>query len=75
MTDKPEPARKPLDPEIVRGLAAAAGVPLADDRAAALVTQAEPHFALLQELASAADPSSEPAAVFRLDRWAKPANE
>jgi hypothetical protein len=75
MTNKPEPERKTLDPEMVRGLAAAAGVPLTDDRAAALVAQAEAHFALLHALASTANPSSEPAALFHLDRWAKPAHD
>jgi hypothetical protein len=75
MTSKPEPERKTLDSEIVRGLAAAAGVSLTDDRAAAPVAQAEAHFALLNTLAAAADSSSEPAALFHLDRWAKPAHD
>jgi hypothetical protein len=55
----------------LRALAAAAGVILSDERAAALVEQAEPHFALLRALDAAADPVTEPAAEFRLDRWTR----
>jgi hypothetical protein len=57
-----------IDPALLRRLAALAGVDLTDERADALVSQAEPHFALLRVL-SAEDPATEPAAEFRLDTW------
>ena len=56
-----------LDAALLRDLAALAGVDLGEDRAAALVAQAEPHFAQLRQLAAAANAMDEPAAVFRLD--------
>ena len=55
------------DAALLRDLAALAGVDLGEDRAAALVAQAEPHFAQLRQLAATANPKDEPAAVFRLD--------
>ena len=67
MTDTPPRELRSIEPELVRALAAAAGVSLSDARAAALVPQAEPHFALLRELDAIADPGAEPAAAFRLD--------
>ena len=69
MSEEPAPERNELAPETLRGLAAAAGVSLSDERVAALVAQAEPHFALLRQLDAAAPSSTEPATVFRLDRW------
>jgi hypothetical protein len=56
-----------LDAAMLRDLAALAGVDLGEDRAAALVAQAEPHFTQLRQLAAAANAVDEPAAVFRLD--------
>jgi phytoene/squalene synthetase len=64
-----EPIRKPLSAEVLTGMAAALGIDLSAERAATLVTQAEPHFALLRALDDVADPTSEPAAEFRLDAW------
>jgi hypothetical protein len=58
----------PIDPELLRRLAALAGVDLSHERADALVSQAEPHFALLRALTTE-DPTTEPAAEFRLDAW------
>lgn len=55
-----------LSPEILRGMAAAIGVALTPERAAALAIQAGPHFAILRTLDTIAAPTSEPAAVFRL---------
>lgn len=61
--------RKPgtIDAGLLRDLAAMAGVDLGEERAAALVSQAEPHFAQLRALDAAADAAIEPAVVFRLD--------
>ena len=53
----------------LRAMAAAVGVALSDERAAALVPQAEPHFALLRALDAVIEASTEPAAEFRLDAW------
>ncbi len=64
-----EPLPEPLTAELLRAMAASAGVELPPDRAAAFVAQAEPHFALLRALAPAANPTTEPAATFRLDDW------
>ena len=75
MTNNSEPERTSLDPEILRGLADTIGVALTDDRLAALTPQAEAHFVLLRRLASAADPHTEPAALFQLDQRAKSAHE
>ena len=57
-----------VDPAVLRRLASLAGVTLSDERADALVSQAEPHFALLRVLATE-NPATEPAAEFRLDAW------
>jgi hypothetical protein len=72
MTDETEAELKAIDPEVLRGMAAAVGVSLTSDRAATLVPQAEQHFAQLRDLDSIADPSSEPAAELRLDQWTRP---
>ena len=58
-----------LSADWLRGMAAAAGVDLSDERAEALVAQAAPHFALLRALDDVAAPTTEPAATFRLDDW------
>jgi len=63
-----EPGGEPLTAEQLRALAAAAGVELSAERTAALVAQAEPHFALLRALESVTEATGEPAAEFRLDR-------
>ena len=55
------------DAALLRHVAALAGVDLGEDRAAALVAQATPHFAQLRQLAAMANARDEPAAVFRLD--------
>ncbi len=53
--------------EQVRILAAAAGVELSDERARALVPQAEPHLALMGAVDAIDHRGVEPAAEFRLD--------
>jgi hypothetical protein len=60
---------------VLRGMAAAVGVSLAGDRAATLAPQAVQHFAQLRYLDSIADPSTEPAAELRLDRWTRPGSD
>jgi len=64
-----EPLHEPLTADLLRAMAASAGVELPPDRATALVAQAEPHFALLRALDPVANPTTEPAAAFRLDDW------
>jgi hypothetical protein len=64
-----EPNSKSLSAELLTGMAAAIGVALSAERAATLVSQATPHFALLRALDTVADPATEPAAEFRLDSW------
>jgi hypothetical protein len=71
----PDPEPNTVDPELLRRLAALVGVNLSDDRATALVSQAEPHFALLRALATVADPGTELAAEFRLDSWTRRGDE
>jgi hypothetical protein len=56
---------------LLRDLAALVGVDLGEERGEALVSQAEPHFAQLRELDAVTDPTTEPAAVFRLDEWVR----
>jgi len=75
MTDEPEDEQNAVDPEVLRGMAAAVGVSLAGDRAVTLAPQAEQHFAQLRYLDSVADPSAEPAAELRLDQWTRPDND
>jgi hypothetical protein len=58
-----------LDAGQVEFLARLAGIELGEERAAALVAQAEPYFAGILAL-DAIDPrGAEPAAEFRLDNW------
>jgi len=58
----------PITPELVKNLAAMAGISLTDERAEALALQAEQQFALMRTL-DALDPGlSEPMAEFRLDQ-------
>jgi hypothetical protein len=75
MTDEPAPKQKAIDPETLRGMAAAVGVRLTRDRAATLAPQAEQHFAQLRLLDAVANPRSEPAAELRLDHWTRPASD
>jgi hypothetical protein len=72
MTDEPATGPNVMSLELLRGMAAAVGVILTPDRAAALVPQAEQHFAQLTFLDAIADSSSEPAATLHLDRWSTP---
>lgn len=65
---QPEPSA--WSRQLLQAMGAAVGVTLSDERAAALVSQAEPHFALLRALDDVAVPTTEPAAEFRLDTWA-----
>jgi hypothetical protein len=67
--DEPNPENATMSADLLRGMAATLGVTLSAERAAALVSQAEPHFALLRALHNVADPATEPAAEFRLDDW------
>jgi hypothetical protein len=66
MTDAPSEAEAAAQ---LRAMAAAIGVDLSDERATALVPQAEPHFALLRALDAVVEANIEPAAEFRLDAW------
>jgi hypothetical protein len=73
MTDHvPEPPPATASADDLRALAAAAGVSLSAERAAALVSQAAPHFALLRALDGAVERAVEPAAEFHLDCWRRP---
>jgi Asp-tRNA(Asn)/Glu-tRNA(Gln) amidotransferase C subunit len=58
----------PITPELVKNLAAMAGVSLSDERAEALAPQAAQQFALLRTLDDFNPGHSEPMAEFRLDR-------
>ena len=62
----PEPM--PITSELVKALAAIAGVSLTDARADALAPQAEQQFALMRALDSFDPGDSEPMGEFRLDR-------
>jgi hypothetical protein len=75
MTDEPSPEPNAITPEVLRDMAAAVGVSLTGDRAATLAPQTEQHFAQLRYLDSIADPSTEPAAELRLDRWTRPGSD
>jgi hypothetical protein len=55
-----------LSPELLRRMAATIGIALTPERADALATQAGSHFAILRALDAIADPTAEPATVFRL---------
>ena len=68
MTDESPVESAPITSDLLRGMAAAAGVILTPERAARLVAQAEEHFAQLRHLDAIADPGTEPAAELRLDR-------
>jgi hypothetical protein len=67
--DRPEPEQRAISPELLRDMAAAVGVVHTADRAATLAPQAEQHFAQLSRLHVTVNPSTEPAADFRLDQW------
>jgi hypothetical protein len=58
-----------LDAVKTEFLASLAGVTLGEERAAALVAQAEPHFGLMSALDGIDARGAEPAAEFRLDGW------
>ncbi|HEY7036524.1 MAG TPA: hypothetical protein VH482_34670 [Thermomicrobiales bacterium] len=58
-----------LDAAKLEFLANLAGVTLGEERAAALVEQAEPHFGLMSALDGIDARGAEPAAEFRLDGW------
>jgi hypothetical protein len=58
-----------LDPTRMIFLANLVGVELGEQRAAALVPQAEPHFGLMRALDEIDARGAEPAAEFRLDGW------
>ena len=75
MTDESTAERDAIDPDVLRGMAAAVGLNLTGDRAATLAPQAEQHFAHLRYLDSIADPSTEPAAELRLDRGTRPGSD
>ena len=62
MTDESEAELIAIDPDALRGMAAVVGVSLAG-------------LAQLRYLDSIADPSTEPAAELRLDRWTRPASD
>ena len=75
MTDESAAGLNAIDPDVLRGMAAAVGVILTGERAETLAPQAEQHFAQLRFLDSIADPSTEPAAELRLDRWTRPGSD
>jgi len=75
MSDESAAELSPVDPEVLRGMAAAVGVRLSSERARTLASQAEQHFAQLRLLDETANPSTEPAAGLRLDRWARPGSD
>jgi Asp-tRNA(Asn)/Glu-tRNA(Gln) amidotransferase C subunit len=58
----------PITPELVKSLAAVAGVSLTDERAEALAPQAAQQFALLRTLDDFDPGHVEPMAEFRLDQ-------
>jgi hypothetical protein len=58
-----------LDAERVAFLAGLAGIELGEERAAALVAQAEPYFAGIRALDAIDARGVEPAGEFRLDSW------
>ena len=60
--------------EQVRILAAAAGVELSDERARALVPQADQHLALMRAVDAIDHRGLEPAAEFRLDEGRRSTN-
>ena len=71
MTDEFVAKPNAITPEMLRAMAAAVGVDLTGDRAAALAPQAEQHFAQLSHLDAIANSSTEPAAELRLDQWTR----
>jgi hypothetical protein len=75
MSDDPAREEGATSPEMLRGMTAAVGVNLTGDRAATLAPQAEQHFAQLRHLDEIANPSPEPAAELRLDRWVRRASD
>ncbi|HET7092943.1 MAG TPA: hypothetical protein VFI22_05675 [Thermomicrobiales bacterium] len=74
MNEDAEVSQWEADANDLQALAVAAGVELSPERAAALVSQAAPHFALLRAIDVGGDPATEPAAEFHLDRWRRAAD-
>jgi hypothetical protein len=64
-----EAGKPPLEARQVEFLANLVGVELGEERAAGLVSQAEPHFGLMRALDGIDAKGAEPAAEFRLDGW------
>jgi hypothetical protein len=75
MTDQSAPEQGAISPELLRGMAAMAGVTLTAEQVAILVSQAEQHFAQLSHLDAIADSRTEPAAELRPDRWTRPVDD
>ena len=75
MTDDLAAEPHVIDPEVLLGMAEAVGVSLTGVRAATLASQADQHFAQLRYLDSVSNPSTEPAAELRLDRWSRPGSD
>jgi hypothetical protein len=75
MTDDSAGDLNAISPELLCGMAAAVGVSLTGDRAAALAPQAELHFAQLSHLDTIADSRTEPAGELRLDRGSAPGSD
>jgi hypothetical protein len=75
MSDRSAPEQGAISPELLRGMAAMAGVALTAEQAAILVSQAEQHFAQLSHLDAIADSGSEPAAELHLDQWTSPVGD
>jgi hypothetical protein len=71
MSDESAAELSAVDPEVLRGMAAAVGVRISGERATTLASQAEQHFAQLRLLDETANPSTEPAAELRLDHWTR----
>jgi hypothetical protein len=71
-TKSSKPDTQNLTPELLVGLAAAAGLAIAPERAEALVAQAVPHFDLLTAIDEVDVRGTEPAGEFRLDGRAGP---
>ena len=72
MTDRSAPEQGAISPELLRDMAAMAGVTLTAEQVAILVSQAEQHFAQLSQLDAIANSRTEPAAELRLDQWTSP---
>jgi hypothetical protein len=67
-SNAPSPKSSGLDltPELIRGLGAAAGLDLSEDRVAGLIAQVRPYFSALSVLDTLELRDTEPAGEFRL---------